>query len=81
MYAFRARCFLCFKLKWFPLRVNEGYGVLSWDMFVSMVPAILSLGFGTEAGLTCDTRAELSEVLTSDYLLRSRTKGLSRAHR
>ena len=37
------------------------------------------LGFGTVAGLTRYTRAELTEVLTSDYLLLARTKGLSRA--
>ena len=43
-----------------------------------MIPAILALSFGTIAGLTRYTRAELSEVLTSDYMLLARTKGLSR---
>ena len=46
---------------------------------MSLVPAILSLGFGTIAGLTRYVRAELTEVLTSDFLLLARTKGLSRA--
>ena len=36
-------------------------------------------GLCTVAGLTRYTRAELTEVLTSDYLLLARTKGLSRA--
>ncbi len=79
VYAFLVQYFLCFKLKWFPFQVKAGYDFLSWDMFVSMVPAIISLGFGTVAGLTRYTRAELTEVLTSDYLLLARTKGLSRA--
>ena len=43
-----------------------------------MVPAVVSLAFGTVAGLTRFTRAELSEVLTGDYLLLARTKGLTR---
>ena len=76
VYAFLVQYFLCFKLKWFPFQVKSGS---PWDMFVSMVPAIISLGFGTVAGLTRYTRAELTEVLTSDYLLLARTKGLSRA--
>ena len=79
VYAFLVQYFLCYKLKWFPFQVKAGYDFFSWNMFVSMVPAIISLGFGTVAGLTCYTRAELTEVLTSDYLLLARTKGLSRA--
>lgn len=79
VYAFLVQYFLCFKLKWFPFQIKSGYDFLSWDMFVSMVPAIIALGFGTVAGLTRYTRAELTEVLTSDYLLLARTKGLSRA--
>ena len=79
VYAFLVQYFLCFKLKWFPFQMKAGYDYLSWDTFVSLVPAILSLGFGTVAGLTRYVRAELTEVLTSDYLLLARTKGLSRA--
>jgi ABC-type dipeptide/oligopeptide/nickel transport system permease component len=48
-------------------------------MFKSMLPAIISLGFGVVAGLTRYTRAELSEVLTGDYMLLARTKGLTKA--
>ena len=44
-----------------------------------MMPAILSLGFGVTAGLTRYTRAELSEVLTSEFMLLARTKGLTKA--
>lgn len=79
VYAFLVQYFLCFKLKWFPFQVQSGYDFFSWSMFVSMIPAVMSLGFGTVAGLTRYTRAELTEVLTSDFLLLARTKGLSKS--
>ena len=79
VYAFLVQYFLCFKLRVFPFQMEAGSDYFSWKTCVSMVPAVLSLGFGTVAGLTRYTRAELTEVLTSDYLLLARTKGLSRA--
>ena len=79
VYAFLVQYFLCFKWQLFPFQMKAGYDYLSWDTFVSLVPAILYLGFGTIAGLTRYVRAELTEVLTSDFLLLARTKGLSRA--
>ena len=79
VYAFLVQYFLCFRLKWFPFQMAAGYDYLNFQTFVSIVPAILSLGFGTIAGLTRYTRAELTEVLTSDFLLLARTKGLTRA--
>lgn len=80
VYAFLIQYLLCFKLNWFPLTIasREVADFFSWKMFYSMVPAILSLAFGTIAGLTRFTRAELAEVLTGDYLLLARTKGLTR---
>ena len=80
VYAFLVQYLLCFKTGWFPLTVasKESADFFSWPMFYSMVPAILSLSFGTIAGLTRFTRAELAEVLTGDYLLLARTKGLTR---
>lgn len=81
VYAFLVQYLLCFKLGWFPLTVasKENASFFSWTMFVSMVPAILSLSFGVVAGLTRYTRAELSEVLTGEYMLLARTKGLTKA--
>ena len=80
VYAFLVQYILCFKTGWFPLTAasRESAGFFSWTMFRSMVPAVVSLAFGTVAGLTRFTRAELSEVLTGDYLLLARTKGLTR---
>ncbi len=81
VYAFLVQYFLCFKFGWFPLQLaslNEA-SFFSWTMLKSMMPAILSLSFGVIAGLTRYTRAELSEVLTGDYMLLARTKGLTKA--
>ena len=47
-------------------------------MFRSMLPAIIAMSFGTIAGFARYTRAELTEVLTSDFMLLARTKGLTR---
>lgn len=81
VYAFLVQYFLCFKAGWFPLTIPSAQeaSLFSLKMFVSMMPAILSLGFGVIAGLTRYTRAELSEVLTGDYMLLARTKGLTKA--
>lgn len=82
VYAFLVQYILCFKLGAFPLTaasMEEAKSFFSWTMFYSLVPAILSSAFGTIAGLTRFTRAELSEVLTGDYLLLARTKGLTRS--
>lgn len=79
VYAFLVQYLLCF-LGPFPLTAasRENADFISWEMFYSMFPAIVALGFGTVAGLTRFTRAELAEVLTGDYLLLARTKGLTR---
>ena len=83
VYCFLIQYLLCHQfIKWFgwgfPLQMLPGGDLLSWDMFVSIVPAILSLGLGTIAGLARYTRAELCEVLTQEYMLLARTKGLTR---
>ncbi len=81
VYAFLVQYLLCFKTGWFSLTIasRQDAEFFSWTMFKSMIPAIIALGFGTVAGLTRFTRAELSEVLTGDYLLLARTKGLTRS--
>lgn len=79
VYAFLVQYFLCVKLNLFPLDVNAGFDYFSWPFFKSMIPAILSLSFGTIAGLTRFTRAELTECLTNESMLLARTKGLTRA--
>ena len=81
VYAFLVQYLFCFKLGWFTLTLEslDNASLFSAKMFRSMFPAIMSLGFGVVAGLTRYTRAELSEVLTGDYMLLARTKGLTKA--
>ena len=60
-------------------------GTFNWElyfnkkMFVSMLPAVFSLSFGSIAGYARYTRAELTEVLTSEFMLLARTKGLTKS--
>jgi oligopeptide transport system permease protein len=79
VYAFLIQYFLCFKWQLFPLMMEAGGQYFTWDTFKSMLPAVLALSMGSIAGYARFTRAELTEVLTSDYLLLARTKGLTRA--
>lgn len=70
---------LCFKLNILPKTMMGGTDYFTWDMFKSMIPAILSMSFGSIAGYARGTRAELTEVLTSEFMLLARTKGLTKA--
>jgi len=82
VYAFLVQYFLYFKLDLLPLTVyslaDAGGSWFTGKMFVSMIPPVLALSFGSIAGLCRFTRAELTETLTSDYMLLARTKGLTR---
>lgn len=78
VYAFLVQYFLCSVLGFQDFVIAEGENWLSWEMFVSMIPAIISMAFGTVAGLSRFTRAELTEVLTSEFMLLARTKGLTK---
>lgn len=79
VYAFLIQYFFSYKLGWLPFLMKSGTDYFSWEMFLSMLPAIMSLSFGVIAGFTRTTRAELTEVLTSDFMLLARTKGLTKA--
>ena len=79
IYAFLVQYVLFFKLGWFDAITTVTYGAWSWTFIRSAIPAILSMSFGTIAGFARYTRAELTEVLTSDFMLLARTKGLTKA--
>ena len=79
VYAFLIQYFLCFKLKLFPLVMEAGTDYFNPEMIRSMMPPVLALSLSSIAGYARFTRAELTEVLTSEYLLLARTKGLTRA--
>ena len=60
--------------------VNElAGGWLDPQMFKDMIMPVLAMSFGSIAGFARYTRAELTEVLTSDFMLLARTKGLTRS--
>ena len=68
----------CFKLGWFPLNVSTSNDYFTWEVFHSMIPAVFALCLGSIAGYARYTRAELSEVLTGEFMLLARTKGLTK---
>ena len=68
----------CFKLAWFPLTMSTSNDYFTWEVFRSMLPAVFALCLGSIAGYARYTRAELSEVLTGEFMLLARTKGLTK---
>lgn len=79
VYAFLIQYVFCYKLQLFPFLMKGGTDYFSWEMFKSIVPPVLALSFGVIAGFCRTTRAELTEVLTSEFMLLARTKGLTKA--
>ncbi len=79
VYAVLLQYWVGFKLGWAPLVMSSGTDYFSWTMFHSAIMPILALSFSTIAGDMRMIRAELSETLTSEYMLLARTKGLTRA--
>lgn len=79
VYAFIIQYVFCYKLGWLPFLMKAGTDWFSLDMFISILAPIMSLAFGTIAGFCRTTRAELTEVLTNEFMLLARTKGLTKA--
>ena len=69
---------ICFKLGWFPITMSTSNDYFTWEVFHSMLPAVFALSLGSIAGYARFTRAELSEVLTGEFMLLARTKGLTK---
>lgn len=67
-----------YKLGWCPLIMNSGTDYFSLEMLHSVVLPVLAMSFGTIAGNMRMVRAELTESLTSEYMMFARTKGLSK---
>jgi len=66
-----------YQLGWVPTQFPAS-DLTGSIQFVGLILPVLGLSFGSIAGLTRVTRAELTEVLTSEFLLLARTKGLTR---
>ncbi len=62
-----------------PTRASSSFGWFSPQMTLSLILPVMSMCVGSIAGFARYTRAELTEVLTSDFMLLARTKGLTRA--
>jgi len=67
--------FLAFRLGWFPITFSTSQ-FWGWERFYSMILPVLAASFGGIASITRFLRAELTEVLNSDYMLLAKTKGL-----
>ncbi|HBB05549.1 MAG TPA: ABC transporter permease [Firmicutes bacterium] len=73
-----------FAYKWMVLPAmlpTVDYAAGGWiapEMFKAMILPVLAMSFGSIAGFARYTRAELTEVLTSDFMLLARTKGLTK---
>lgn len=66
-----------YQLDWVPTQFyNET--ITGPEFYTGFILPVMALSFGSIASLTRLTRAELTEVLTSDFLLLARTKGLTR---
>ncbi len=67
----------CYTLKWLPTQWPASTAPTS-DKILGYIIPVVCLSFGSICGYARFTRAELCEVMESDYLLLARTKGLTR---
>lgn len=67
----------CYKLGWLPTQWPTPTDPTSKKVLGYILP-VVSLSFGSIAGYARFTRAELCEVMSSEYLLLARTKGLTK---
>lgn len=68
---------LAYRLKWLPSQWPGNEAGLKSKALAFIIP-VTSLSFGSVCGYTRFVRAELCEVMSSEYLLLARTKGLTR---
>ena len=82
VFAFLLQYFIGYKWQLLPIQMSSlfdaGGSYFTWTMTKSLILPVLALSFGSIAGLTRFTIAELTESLTSDYMLLARTKGLTK---
>lgn len=78
VFAFFLQYIVGFKLGLLPLVMKSGTDYFTWAMLRSAIMPILAMSFYIIAGDMRYVRAELTETMTSDYMLLARTKGLTR---
>lgn len=69
---------LAYDTGWLPSQWSVARGAPFSVVARSYVIPVMALSFGSICGYTRFTRAELTEVMSSDYLLLARTKGLTK---
>ena len=82
VFAFIMQYTLGFRMGLFPVVASshfEAGGWFTWTMTHSLLMPTLALSFGGIAGFCRGVRAELTEAMTSDYMLLARAKGLTRS--
>lgn len=68
---------LCYKLHWLPPQWPSPSAPTTQKVLGYIIP-VAALSFGSICGYCRFTRAELCEVMSSEYLLLARTKGLTK---
>jgi ABC-type dipeptide/oligopeptide/nickel transport system permease component len=69
--------FFAYGLRWFPSQWPSQASPLITRILGFFIP-VMALSFGTVAGFTRFMRAELTEIMSSEFLLLARTKGLTK---
>ena len=69
--------FFCYQLKWLPTQWPNPTDPTNQKVLGYVIPVVCA-SFGSICGYARFTRAELCEVMESDYLLLARTKGLTK---
>ena len=67
----------CYQLHWLPSQWPSKLAPIDQRILGYIIP-VVSLSFGSICGYTRFVRAELCEVMSSEYLLLARTKGLTK---
>ena len=68
----------CYNLKWLPTQWPDVVYASTRDKILGYIIPVVCLSFGSICGYCRFTRAELCEVMDSEYLLLARTKGLTK---
>ena len=69
--------FFCFQNQWLPTSWPTPADPTEKKLLALIIP-VIALSFGSVCGYTRFVRAELCEVMSSEYLLLARTKGLTK---
>lgn len=78
VFAFLLQYFFYYRLGWLPPLLAPTDNFFSGEMLLSLIMPVTALALGSVASFTRVTRAELTEVLTGEYMLLARAKGLTK---